>query len=166
MCVADVKPPIVDYKKEVLITRLETMAAENEEGKCVEVIHSTSRILTVICVRLGPDHAGVHVGQSQTSNWHLCRYSEGDCWNCQVKNRQLFGDLIYTHDSDLVAVLMHLGYFRMMDTTPIGMVNVKAILRLVPNPPVYPGHLRNNLLSRTWHISTTPNKKKGCGFKV
>ena len=31
------------------------------------------------------------------------------CW--QVRARQLWGNEIYTQDSDLVAVLMHLGYY-------------------------------------------------------
>jgi hypothetical protein len=31
--------------------------------------------------------------------------------NKQVKSRQLWGDGVYTDDSDLVAVLMHAGYY-------------------------------------------------------
>lgn len=31
--------------------------------------------------------------------------------NKRVKARQIWGDLIYTPDSDIVAVLMHLGYY-------------------------------------------------------
>ena len=81
-----------------------------------------------------------------------------------MKNRQLYGDLAYTHDSDIVAVLMHLGYFRMMDTTPIGMVTVKAIIRVIPDQMVYPSTLRNGLLSRPWNFAAT--QKKTCSYKV
>ena len=34
------KLPIVEYKKEALVTRMEAMAAEDEVGKCVEVVHA------------------------------------------------------------------------------------------------------------------------------
>ena len=114
---------------------------------------------------LDSNHARVHVSQSQASEATiLSRLVKrmGDV--CQVKKRQLYGDLVYTHDSDLVAVLMHLGYFRMMDTTPIGMVNVKAIIRVMPNQSFYPSSLRNNLLSRQWHCAQA--QKKSCAYKV
>ena len=38
------------------------------------------------------------------------------CW--QVRARQLWGNEIYTQDSDLVAVLMHLGYYNHVIAAP------------------------------------------------
>lgn len=81
-----------------------------------------------------------------------------------VKTRQLFGDLEYTHDSDLVAVLMHLGYFRMMDTPPLGMVTIKTIIRMVIERQNYASKLRNNLLSRSWNSASFA--RKGCSYRV
>jgi len=82
----------------------------------------------------------------------------------QVKQRHLFGDLVYTYDSDLLAVLMHLGFFRMMDTPPIGIVGLKAIVRAVNNPGIFIGCLRNGMLSKTWY--STQQQKKTCAYKV
>ena len=36
----------------------------------------------------------------------------------QVRARQLWGNEIYTQDSDLVAVIMHLGYYNHSITSP------------------------------------------------
>jgi hypothetical protein len=38
------------------------------------------------------------------------------CLGLQVKSRQLWGEDIYTDDSDLVAVLLHLGYYASNNT--------------------------------------------------
>ncbi len=40
-----------------------------------------------------------------------------------MRARQLWGNDIYTQDSDLVAVLMHLGYYNHTITTPHPSVN-------------------------------------------
>lgn len=59
---------------------------------------------------------------------------------------------------------MHLGYFRMMDTPPLGMVSIKTIVRLLPGKEKYPSRLRNNYQSRNWTAANLV--KKGCSYKV
>ena len=52
----------------------------------------------------------------------------------QVRARQLWGNEIYTQDSDLVAILMHLGYYNHVIATPppnAQEVNSYAILPLL-----------------------------------
>eukprot|EP00210_Caulerpa_lentillifera_P002581 g2475.t1 len=127
----EVKPPVLEYKKDILARRLEELLEAGEDGVCVEV-------------RISPDYMSVN--------------------HKPVKTRQLFGDLEYTHDSDLVAVLMHLGYFRMMDTAPVGMVAIKCIVRLLNGKANYESKLRNNLLSRCWNAASFA--QHGCAYRV
>ena len=45
----------------------------------------------------------------------------------QVRARQLWGNEIYTQDSDLVAVIMHLGYYNhSIASPPAGALEVRA----------------------------------------
>lgn len=79
----------------------------------------------------------------------------------QVKARQFWGDMVYTHDSDLVAVLMHMGYYaHNLPQAPQQLVETRAIIRLVPSLPVYPSKVRY-VKSREWHKPSDV-----CAYKV
>lgn len=79
----------------------------------------------------------------------------------QVKSRQIWGDLIYTPDSDLVAVLMHLGYYaHNLLHPPNSVVEVRALIKLLPPQSSYPSKARF-VKSRAWNTAT-----EGCSFQV
>ncbi|KAG1671779.1 hypothetical protein FOA52_000156 [Chlamydomonas sp. UWO 241] len=81
--------------------------------------------------------------------------------NRRVKTRQLWGDCIYTSDSDVVAVLMHLGYFpHYLPSAPPQVQELHVLLRLVPPQQTYPSKARF-LKSRAWCSPV-----KGCAFQV
>lgn len=81
--------------------------------------------------------------------------------NKRVKSRQFWGDLIYTPDSDLVAVLMHLGYYTStLAHAPQAVVEARAIIKLVPTQPSYPSKHRF-VKSRAWNRPC-----EGCAYKV
>ena len=49
----------------------------------------------------------------------------------QVRARQLWGNIVYTQDSDLVAVLMHNGFYNhSLQQPPASMAEVHAFLAL------------------------------------
>ncbi len=51
----------------------------------------------------------------------------------QVKARQIWGDGVYTFDSDLVAVLMHMGYYaHYLSHPPSTASEFRALLKLLP----------------------------------
>lgn len=74
--------------------------------------------------------------------------------NRRVKTRQLWGDGTYTSDSDIVAVLMHLGYYSNYLSYPPGPVQeFRALLKLLPSQEKYPSKARF-VKSRTWASKT------------
>ena len=80
----------------------------------------------------------------------------------QVKSRQLWGDKVYTDDSDLVAVLMHLGYFATNNASVSPQVlTFHALLRLLPPRDQYTSCFRNAVRSRAWFA-----KVDGCSYEV
>lgn len=80
----------------------------------------------------------------------------------QVKSRQLWGQDVYTDDSDLVAVLLHLGYYASNATAPHPLVSrFFAQLSLLPPREAYVSCFRNAVRSRGWF-----SKVEGCSFKV
>lgn len=80
----------------------------------------------------------------------------------QVKSRQLWGDGVYTDDSDLVAVLMHTGYYASNTAAnPPQVASFHAVIELLPPAERYPSSLRNSVRSRAWMA-----KVEGCSFKV
>lgn len=81
--------------------------------------------------------------------------------NRRVKTRQLWGDRIYTGDSDVVAVLMHLGYYaHYLAQPPAQIAEIRALLKLLPPQDKYPSKARF-VKSRAW-CSTI----EGCSFQV
>eukprot|EP00803_Ostreobium_quekettii_P006949 evm.model.scf_1246.7 EVM.evm.TU.scf_1246.7 scf_1246:36091-39714(-) len=88
------------------------------------------------------------------------------CSHQPVKERQLWGDLIYTHDSDVVAVLLHLGYYRMVPERPPSVVQgMRALIRLLPVQQHYTSKTRHGLRSRPWRMD--PSKDGNyCSYKV
>ncbi|GAQ81795.1 hypothetical protein KFL_000910150 [Klebsormidium nitens] len=82
--------------------------------------------------------------------------------NKQVRVRQLWGTDVYTDDSDLVAVLMHTGYYTPSNAPPPPSVaELRVVVRLLPAQEGYPSSARNNMRSRAWAAA-----KGGCSFRV
>ncbi|KAL9344263.1 hypothetical protein Peur_061938 [Populus x canadensis] len=81
--------------------------------------------------------------------------------NRQVRGGQLWGTDIYTNDSDLVAVLMHTGYFRPTASPPPPAIQeLCATIRVLPPQDSYISMLRNNVRSRAWGAGI------GCSYRV
>lgn len=81
--------------------------------------------------------------------------------NHQVRGSQLWGTDVYTDDSDLVAVLMHTGYYRPTASQPPCSVHeLRATVRVLPPQDSYTSTLRNNIRSRAWGAAS------GCSFSV
>ncbi|KAL3692763.1 hypothetical protein R1sor_006414 [Riccia sorocarpa] len=71
--------------------------------------------------------------------------------NRQVQGSQLWGTDVYTDDSDLVAVLMHTGYYiPNANSPPSSIMEIRATIRILPPQENYHSTLRNNLRSRAW----------------
>lgn len=80
----------------------------------------------------------------------------------QVKARTLWGSGLYTHDSDLVAVLMHCGYVNSIAGIPQSSVaEAHVMLEYLPPSKFYPSVFRNGVRSRAWGHS-----EHGCSFRV
>ena len=82
--------------------------------------------------------------------------------NTRLRSRHLWGTDVYTADSDLVAVLTHVGYYRPNGTVPPNLETVHAVVRATPHPEDgYPSTSRNGIRSRSWG-----SVRDGCGFVV
>eukprot|EP00208_Stichococcus_sp_RCC1054_P006746 CAMPEP_0206141198 /NCGR_PEP_ID=MMETSP1473-20131121/12087_1 /ASSEMBLY_ACC=CAM_ASM_001109 /TAXON_ID=1461547 /ORGANISM="Stichococcus sp, Strain RCC1054" /LENGTH=369 /DNA_ID=CAMNT_0053535663 /DNA_START=229 /DNA_END=1338 /DNA_ORIENTATION=+ len=82
--------------------------------------------------------------------------------NQQVRARQLWGSDIYTEDSDLVAALMHAGFYSIsLPAAPPSVAEVRAVVALLPPEQHYPSASRHSIRSRAWGASL-----QGCSFKV
>lgn len=82
--------------------------------------------------------------------------------NKQVKARQLWGCDVYTEDSDLVAVIMHMGFFSTnAGQPPYTVQEFRATVTPMPPQEKYESKSRNGLFSRAW---TTPSKD--CAYTV
>ena len=79
----------------------------------------------------------------------------------QVRTRQLWGTDIYTSDSDLVAVLVHTGYYLPTNTIPPSLSEVRAVVRAMPLEESYASTSRNGIRSRSWGAV-----RQGCSYKV
>jgi hypothetical protein len=83
--------------------------------------------------------------------------------NRQVRARQLWGTDVYTSDSDVVAALMHQGYYsHALAAPPPGVAEVRAVLALLPPAARYVGSSRNAVRSRGWGV----RPDTGCAFRV
>eukprot|EP00250_Pteridium_aquilinum_P005311 c15426_g1_i2 orf=455-3070(-) len=81
--------------------------------------------------------------------------------NHQVRGSQLWGTDVYTDDSDLVAVLMHTGYYRpTASQPPFSVQELRATVRVLPPQDSYTSTLRNNIRSRAWGAAS------GCSYSV
>lgn len=81
--------------------------------------------------------------------------------NKRVKARQIWGDGIYTFDSDLVAVLMHMGYYaHYLSHPPSTASEFRALLKLLPPQDKYYSRARF-VKSRVW---CSPGD--GCSYQV
>ena len=79
-----------------------------------------------------------------------------------MKARTLWGSDVYTHDSDLVAVLMHLGYVNSIVGIPRNTVSeAQVMLEYLLSSSFYPSVFRNGVRSRAWG-----NFENGCSFRV
>lgn len=69
----------------------------------------------------------------------------------QKKRSISSGTDVYTHDSDVVAVLMHQGYYsHALAAPPPQLAEVRAVLRVLPPRRRYEGSSRNCVRSRGW----------------
>ncbi|KAG2499895.1 hypothetical protein HYH03_002183 [Edaphochlamys debaryana] len=81
--------------------------------------------------------------------------------NKRVKARQIWGDTVYTADSDLVAVLMHMGFYaHYLSHPPNAVVEFRALLKLTPPQEKYNSRARF-VKSRLW---CSPGD--GCSYQV
>ncbi|PNH12375.1 hypothetical protein TSOC_000649 [Tetrabaena socialis] len=70
--------------------------------------------------------------------------------NKRVKARQIWGDTVYTSDSDLVAVLMHMGFYaHYLSHPPNTVAEFRAQLKLMPPQEKYNSRARF-VKSRLW----------------
>jgi len=82
--------------------------------------------------------------------------------NRQVKGRQLWGSDVYTFDSDLVAILMHMGYYsHVLSAPPPGVVDASVLVALLPPCARYESKSRNCVRSRSWL-----GAPEGCAIRV
>ncbi|PNW85357.1 hypothetical protein CHLRE_03g182600v5 [Chlamydomonas reinhardtii] len=81
--------------------------------------------------------------------------------NKRVKSRQIWGDTVYTSDSDLVAVLMHMGFYaHYLSHPPNTVAEFRALLKLLPPQEKYNSRARF-VKSRLW---CSPGD--GCSYQV
>jgi hypothetical protein len=79
-----------------------------------------------------------------------------------VRARQLWGNDIYTQDSDLVAVLMHCGFYNhALSAPPPSALEVRAVVQPLPPQPYYNSCARNSIRSRAWGAAVG-----GCSYRV
>lgn len=99
---------------------------------------------------------------------HFCSpslFTTAHVWT-QVKARQLWGDTTYTHDSDIVAVLLHRGYYRIVPEQPSSVVTeLRVHIKLLPAQWQYPSKTRHGLRSRSWRLNPEEGGKY-CSYKV
>lgn len=72
-----------------------------------------------------------------------------------MKKRQIWGERIYTADTDLFHALVHQGFlpFRCSEPSfqwPDALREIRVLLKVHPSMQFYPGTLRNGLRSRAW----------------
>lgn len=71
--------------------------------------------------------------------------------NRHVRSRQLWGCDVYTEDSDIVAVLVHCGYWSLfLAHPPAAVAEVRVLVRTKPPQACYPSVARNSIRSRAW----------------
>ena len=90
--------------------------------------------------------------------------AEGFCdrGSVQVRARQLWGNEVYTQDSDLVAVLMHCGFYNhALSAPPASAAHVRAVVQPLPPQPAYHSRARNSIRSRAWGAAV-----EGCSYRV
>ena len=81
--------------------------------------------------------------------------------NRQVRGHQLWGTDVYTSDSDLVAVLMHCGYYVPSLQVPPSLLEIRALVRRVDDvSDEFRSSSRNGIRSRAWGKSGFAKKKK------
>ena len=68
----------------------------------------------------------------------------------QVRSRQLWGTDVYTGDSDVVAALMHTGFWLPGSTCPPQLLELVATARAVTPAEQYSSTSRNGIRSRSW----------------
>eukprot|EP00899_Mesostigma_viride_P006932 jgi/Mesvir1/1623/Mv05062-RA.4 len=82
--------------------------------------------------------------------------------NKQVRARQLWGTGTYTDDSDIVAVLMHMGYYTPMASGPPPIVKeFRATVAILPPQDGYISSSCNSIRSRAWGAT-----RGGCSYTV
>lgn len=81
--------------------------------------------------------------------------------NRQVVGSQLWGTDVYTDDSDLVAILMHTGYYAPPSSSPATTIlELRATVKVLAPQERYISTMRNLLRSRSWGVAG------GCSLSV
>uniref|UniRef100_A0A7I4DEM4 Histone deacetylation protein Rxt3 n=1 Tax=Physcomitrium patens TaxID=3218 RepID=A0A7I4DEM4_PHYPA len=81
--------------------------------------------------------------------------------NRQIRGSQLWGTDIYTNDSDIVAVLLHTGYYSPSPSPPPNSIlELRATVRILESQNMYMSTLRNSIRSRAWGGGS------GCSYSV
>ena len=87
--------------------------------------------------------------------------------NRQVRGHQLWGTDVYTSDSDVVAVLMHCGYYVPSLQVPPSLYEIRARVRRVDDvSDEFRSSSRNGIRSRAWGKSGFAKKKTIGGEKL
>jgi len=87
--------------------------------------------------------------------------------NRQVRGHQLWGTDVYTSDSDVVAVLMHCGYYVPSLQVPPSLHEIRARVRRVDDvSDEFRSSSRNGIRSRAWGKSGFAKKKTIGGEKL
>uniref|UniRef100_A0A061S8E9 Histone-deactylase complex 1 n=1 Tax=Tetraselmis sp. GSL018 TaxID=582737 RepID=A0A061S8E9_9CHLO len=82
--------------------------------------------------------------------------------NAKVKARQLWGTDVYTCDSDVVAIIMHAGFYsHLLANPPTSVSEAHVVVRTLPVQERYPSRWRNGIRSRSWCGGLD-----GCSIKV
>jgi len=69
----------------------------------------------------------------------------------EIAKRRLWGDGIYTSDSDIVAILLHTGKFPVRQASPKGIAGVSVVVRILNGEEhKFPSSMKHGLLSRSW----------------
>lgn len=82
--------------------------------------------------------------------------------NCHVKERKIWGDHVYSDDTDVVAAAMHQGFYcAQIKSPPPQVQEFRVRLELLRPQRKYGTIYRNGVRSREW-----PRLTEGCAFKV
>ncbi|QDZ18485.1 hypothetical protein HOP50_01g09890 [Chloropicon primus] len=86
--------------------------------------------------------------------------------NRQVRSRQLWGSEVYTEDSDVVAVLVHMGFINLtlIDSVASDIRSLSVQLKVLPLQASYVSSNSNNIRSRSWN--SFDQEEARCSYSI